>query len=194
MASQNIPFEDNSFDAVFAIEATVHAPSLSAVYSEIHRVLKPGGTFGVYEWVLSDTFSETSPQHSAIRLAIERGNGIPSLQTKTAARQAMETAGFTLLSAEDLAERPDSLKWYYPLSGDLKSARSVKDWALVVRNTEYGRVAVKCLIRVLEFVRVAPKGTLRITNELITACDGLVAGGKQGLFTPMYLMVGKKEV
>lgn len=48
-----MPFPDNTFDAVYAIEATVHAPSLAGVYSEIFRVLKPGGTFGVYEVSLS---------------------------------------------------------------------------------------------------------------------------------------------
>lgn len=42
-------FPDNSFDAVYAIEATVHAPELVGVYSEILRVLRPSGTFGVYE-------------------------------------------------------------------------------------------------------------------------------------------------
>jgi sterol 24-C-methyltransferase len=50
MHTQHIPFPDNSFDAAYAMEATVHAPSLEGVYSEIFRVLKPGGTFGVYEW------------------------------------------------------------------------------------------------------------------------------------------------
>lgn len=30
-------------DAVYAIEATVHAPSWEGVYSEIKKVLKPGG-------------------------------------------------------------------------------------------------------------------------------------------------------
>ena len=46
---QHIPFPDNSFDAIYAIEATVYAPSLARVYAEIFRVLKPGGRFGVYE-------------------------------------------------------------------------------------------------------------------------------------------------
>ena len=49
-------FPENSFDAVYAIEATVHAPSLEGVYSQIFRVLKPGGTFGLYEWVVSHCF------------------------------------------------------------------------------------------------------------------------------------------
>ena len=36
-------FGENSFDAVYAIEATVHAPSWEGVYGEIMKVLKPGG-------------------------------------------------------------------------------------------------------------------------------------------------------
>lgn len=36
-------FGEGSFDAVYAIEATVHAPTWEGVYGEIKRVLKPGG-------------------------------------------------------------------------------------------------------------------------------------------------------
>jgi sterol 24-C-methyltransferase len=36
-------FGENYFDAVYAIEATVHAPSFEGVYGEILKVLKPGG-------------------------------------------------------------------------------------------------------------------------------------------------------
>ena len=36
-------FGENSFDAVYAIEATCHAPSWEGVYEQILKVLKPGG-------------------------------------------------------------------------------------------------------------------------------------------------------
>jgi sterol 24-C-methyltransferase len=36
-------FGENSFDAVYAIEATCHAPTWEGVYGEIMKVLKPGG-------------------------------------------------------------------------------------------------------------------------------------------------------
>jgi sterol 24-C-methyltransferase len=61
-------FPDASFDAVYAIEATVHAPSLEGIYSEIFRVLKPGGVFGVYEWLMTDAYDNNNPEHKAIRL------------------------------------------------------------------------------------------------------------------------------
>ena len=42
-------FPENSFDCVYAIEATVHAPKLEMVYGEIFRVLKPGGMLLLYD-------------------------------------------------------------------------------------------------------------------------------------------------
>ncbi|KAF2691238.1 hypothetical protein K458DRAFT_438889 [Lentithecium fluviatile CBS 122367] len=180
----DIPFAGNEFDAAYAIEATVHAPSLEKVYEQVFRVLKPGAVFGVFEWVLTDDFSPSDPSHQAIRSGIERGNGIPSLQTKAVAREVLKSAGFEVLATEDLAERRDALPWWYPISGDL----------LVIRNTEWGRVGVKLLVRLLETVRYAPKGTLKTTEEFIGAADSLIVGGKEGLFTPMYLMVGRKPV
>ena len=41
-------FGENSFDAVYAIEATVHAPSWEGVYGEIMKVLKPGGVVRLF--------------------------------------------------------------------------------------------------------------------------------------------------
>ncbi len=40
----HVPVEDGTFDAVFEIEATCHAPSKEGVYAEMFRILKPGGT------------------------------------------------------------------------------------------------------------------------------------------------------
>ena len=40
-------FGENSFDAVYAIEATCHAPTWEGVYGEIFKVLKPGGTVSI---------------------------------------------------------------------------------------------------------------------------------------------------
>jgi sterol 24-C-methyltransferase len=36
-------FGEASFDAVYAIEATCHAPTFESIYGEVFKVLKPGG-------------------------------------------------------------------------------------------------------------------------------------------------------
>ncbi len=54
-----MPFEDNTFDIVYEVEATAHAPSKLGVYSEAFRVLKPGGVFCGYEWTFTKKVSSS---------------------------------------------------------------------------------------------------------------------------------------
>ncbi|KAK6442389.1 Delta(24)-sterol C-methyltransferase [Oleoguttula sp. CCFEE 5521] len=185
-------FPDASFDAVYAIEATVHAPSLEGIYSEIYRVLKPGGVFGVYEWLMTDAYDNDNPEHRNIRLGIEIGDGISNMEKVDVALKAMKAAGFTLEVNEDLADRDDELPWYWPISGQLKYMQSIWDFPTLVRMTHVGRGMVHRFVGGLEMIGLAPKGTQKTADSLALAADCLVAGGQKKLFTPMYLMVGRK--
>lgn len=185
-------FPDNSFDAVYAIEATVHAPSLEDIYSEIFRVLKPGGVFGVYEWLMTDAYDNDNPHHREIRLGIEQGDGISNMEKIPVAVAAMRAAGFELELSEDLADREDPYPWYWPLAGDFRMMASVFDVLTIARMTRLGRGAVHSFVGLLETVGIAPRGTQKTADSLAKAADCLVAGGREKLFTPMYLMVGRK--
>ncbi|KKA31057.1 hypothetical protein TD95_002554 [Thielaviopsis punctulata] len=185
-------FPENSFDAVYAIEATCHAPSLEGIYSQIYRVLKPGGVFGVYEWLMTDEYDNDNLHHREIRLGIELGDGISNMCKISEGVAAMKAAGFELLHHEDLADRQDPYPWYWPLSGELKYVQSVGDFFTIVRMTKWGRTFMHKLSGMLEMLRIAPPGTMKTADSLAVAADCLVAGGREHLFTPMYLMVGKK--
>ncbi|KXX76753.1 Sterol 24-C-methyltransferase [Madurella mycetomatis] len=185
-------FPDNSFDAVYAIEATVHAPKLEGVYSEIYRVLKPGGTFGVYEWLMTDKYDNNNLEHRDIRLAIEEGNGISNMVTISEGLAAIKAAGFDLVYHEDLAKRDDPIPWYWGIAGEVKYMQSYWDLFTVLRMTHAGRRAVHVFTGFLETLGLAPKGTKKTADALAKGADGLVAGAKKDLFTPMYLMVGRK--
>jgi sterol 24-C-methyltransferase len=185
-------FPENSFDAVYAIEATVHAPSLEGIYSQIFRVLKPGGVFGVYEWLMTDQYDNENPHHREIRLGIETGNGISNMEKVSVALDAIKAAGFELELHEDLAERDDATPWYWPLAGELKYIGSVFDLWCVVRMTKLFRGTVHRLLGALEPFGIIPTGTKKTADTLALAADCLVAGGKERLFTPMYLMVARK--
>ncbi|KAF2086693.1 sterol 24-c-methyltransferas-like protein [Saccharata proteae CBS 121410] len=185
-------FPDNSFDAVYAIEATVHAPSLEGIYSEIFRVLKPGGVFGVYEWLMTDKYDNDNPHHREIRLGIELGDGISNMEKIDVALEAMKKAGFELEMHEDLADRDDARPWYWPLTGDFKYMGTMWDFPTIVRLTKIGRGAAHKFCGLLEKVGMAPPGTQKTADSLAVAADALVAGGREKLFTPMYLMVGRK--
>ena len=66
----NLPFEDNSFDRAYAIEATCHAGEVVKVLREVYRALKPGGIFAFYEWIMTDAYDPTNEEHRRIKYDI----------------------------------------------------------------------------------------------------------------------------
>ncbi|KAF3771097.1 hypothetical protein M406DRAFT_248043 [Cryphonectria parasitica EP155] len=193
----NLPFDEETFDAVYAIEATVHAPSLEDVYRQIYKVLKPGGVFGVYEWVMTDRYDNNNLFHRKCRLDIEQGDGIANMVKASDAVAAFKAAGFEVLEVEDLAERfvdgIDPAPWYWPLDGSgYKYANNMWDVLSTFRMTRWGRWLAHGFMGALETLRLAPPGTKKTGSSLAQASEALVLGGKERLFTPMFLMVGRK--
>lgn len=187
-------FEPESFDAVYAIEATVHAPVLEGVYSEIYKVLKPGGVFGVYEWVMTDAYDENNEEHRKIAYGIEVGDGIPKMYKREVAEQALKNVGFEIEYANDLADNDDEIPWWYPLSGDWKYIQSVSDVWTFIRTSNLGRKLTTLAVGAMETVGIAPKGSVKVTDALEDAAVYLVEGGKQKLFTPMYMYIARKPL
>ncbi|KAH9429474.1 Delta(24)-sterol C-methyltransferase [Pyricularia oryzae] len=194
----SLPFEEETFDAVYAIEATVHAPVLEDVYRQVYNVLKPGGVFGLYEWVMTDAYDDNNLRHRDIRLGIEQGDGIANMQTAKTAVEAIQAAGFELLEVEDLSQSTDGgnstrAPWYWPLDGSSwRCANTIGDVLGTFRMTPAGRTVAHAMLTVMEAVGLAPPGTKKTADSLARAADALVAGGKEGLFTPMFLMVARK--
>ncbi|MBW0462055.1 hypothetical protein O181_001770 [Austropuccinia psidii MF-1] len=185
-------FGENSFDAVYAIEATCHAPSWEGVYGQIFKVLKPGGVFGMYEWCMTDAYDKTNPEHRKISHGIEIGDGIAEMRTIDQAHQALKAVDFEILHHEDLAARNDSIPWFYPLRGNLSECQTLWDYATVMRMTWLGKQVTQTMVKILETMGFAPKGTFDIGEALKTAADALVAGGETKLFTPMMMFICKK--
>lgn len=185
-------FEPESFDAVYAIEATVHAPVLEGVYGEIYKVLKPGGCFGVYEWVMTDNYDEKNEEHRKIAYGIEVGDGIPKMFNKQVAIDALQNVGFDIEFQKDLAESDDDVPWYYPLAGQFKYVQQLSDYFAVFRTSKIGRVITTETVGIMERLGLAPKGSRQVTIALEDAAVNLVKGGEQKLFTPMMLFVCRK--
>ncbi|CAI9764977.1 unnamed protein product [Fraxinus pennsylvanica] len=179
-----MPFPDNSFDAVYAIAATCHAPDAVECYKEIYRVLKPGQCFAANEWCMTDAFDPDNEEHRKIKAEIELGNGLPDVRLTRQCLEALKQAGFEVVSEKDLAV-DSPLSWYLPLD---KSQFSLNNF----RSTAVGRFITKYTVMALEKVGVAPKGSQRVQAFLEKASDGLVAGGKKEIFTAVYFFLARK--
>uniref|UniRef100_A0ACD5TQH7 Uncharacterized protein n=1 Tax=Avena sativa TaxID=4498 RepID=A0ACD5TQH7_AVESA len=182
----NMPFSDNTFDAVYAIEATCHAPDPVGCYKEIYRVLKPGQCFAVYEWCITDHYDPNNANHKRIKDEIELGNGLPDIRSTQQCLQAVKDAGFEVIWDKDLAV-DSPLPWYLPLDPSRFSLSSF-------RLTTVGRLVTRNMVKALEYIGLAPEGSQRVSNFLEKAADGLVEGGKKEIFTPMYFFVVRKPL
>lgn len=171
----------------------MYAPSLREVYTEIARVLKPNGVFAVYEWLMTPSFNPTNPLHLSIRQRIERGDGVTNMQTVEQGLIAITSAGLTLEHHEDMALRgTDEKRWWYPCDGDVSKTNTVRDWWLVFRLGKsfwrFGYGFSWCMVQ----AGLAPKRILEALNTQAMSVFGIRDGGKEGIFTPTYLMVGRK--
>lgn len=193
-----MPFESNSFDNAYAIEATCHAPDRVMAYSEIYRVLKPGAVFACYEWCMTDEYDPKNPEHQRVKKQIEEGDGLPDICHTSVCLDAMRKAGFEVLHERDMAEDDygagnGGKPWMLPL---------LPSWNIFTQRFQFtwlGAFITNNMLRLLEFSFLAPRGTVKTNCALQQGAFGLGKGGKEKIFTPMYLMVGrvpmnKKEV
>jgi len=179
----NIPLPEATFDAAYAIEATCHAPDRVGVYSQIFKILKPGGKFASYEWAMTDLYDSQDAKHNALKLGIERGNGLPELEPMSKVVQSLKDAGFEVLEYSDRAATSD-IPWYYPLTSRISPKG--------IFHTSIGRYIARKGLGLLEYLRIAPGGSSSTLDMLQKGADALCDAGETGIFTPMYWVLCRK--
>ena len=58
-----LPYEDNTFDAVYAIQPMTYVSDPDFTLNEVSRVLKPGGRFGFNDVAALDKYDRDNPAH-----------------------------------------------------------------------------------------------------------------------------------
>eukprot|EP01126_Amoeba_proteus_P043198 TRINITY_DN4730_c0_g1_i1.p1 TRINITY_DN4730_c0_g1~~TRINITY_DN4730_c0_g1_i1.p1 ORF type:complete len:363 (-),score=40.79 TRINITY_DN4730_c0_g1_i1:240-1328(-) len=182
-----MPLADDTYDQVYAIESTCHAPTRQAVFAEVFRVLKPGGHFGIYEWVLTEKHDPQRREHAQAAKNIEIGNGLPSTASYRVVPQALQECGFEVIEMSDFFDNKsgDELPWYRDLEGSYARPSTFQ-------FTGIGRPLLMGFLTMLEKIGLAPKGTCKVSKMLHIGAEGLVAGGKMGTFTPGYFFLARK--
>ena len=183
----SVPLTDICFDAAYSFEAFCHAPDRQRAFAELYRLLKPGGEAAIVDWCFTDIFDAADAHHADLRLRIEENNAVPSLPTTREYVAAIEGAGFEVVSVVDqqVEQGNPSTPWYMALEG--------RDWSLSsMARIPAGRAVTAAVTRILEALRIAPRGTSETARFLNVAADALVEAGKLGIFTPSLLVHARK--
>lgn len=107
-ASEKLPFEDDSFDAVFTIDAINHLKNRENVLKEFYRVLKPGGRLLYTDPIVVSGI--LTNEEIAVRSSIGYFLFTPLGENE----KLLSAAGFKDIRSNDVTENMSSvsLKWY----------------------------------------------------------------------------------
>ena len=181
---------DGTFDRAYAIESTCHAPDKAGAFAEIYRVLKPGALFWGQEMCMTDKFDPNDNRHRAIKRDLMRGIALKDIATMNEVNRALEKVGFSVVEGKNRAIDENILitPWYQPMETRRKTLNNG------LRRTPLGRKVFIGASRLAEALRVFPKGSTDVVGLLDRTANACVAGGRAGIFTPLYCFLARKPL
>lgn len=94
----DLPFDDESFDNAWTQHVAMNIGDRATLYSEVRRVIRPGGLFAIHDVV------ELSGQPLHFPVPWSRGTATSHLLTSDATRELLIDSGFEIVSCTDTTD------------------------------------------------------------------------------------------
>lgn len=136
---------------------------------------------------MTGKFDPDNGRHRALKKDLMHGIALRDIATFTEVNRALEAVGFRIVEAADMdIQDGPSTPWYQPMEGQRGTLRSA------FRRTPLGRKAMIGALRLAEAFRYFPRGSVNVVRLMDRTADAYVAGGKSGIFTPLYCFLARK--
>ena len=129
-----LPLDGDSLDAVFTMEALLHADPLESALSEFYRVLKPGGKLVLFEYSVP-YYESLDLMHRKVTDTIVRNTGMSSLRRFTPGSfpALLEAAKFENVTVEDISRNVwPTWRWLF--------WRAIQNWPKILLKILSGRL------------------------------------------------------
>ena len=167
------PFADNSFDAIYQIQAFSLSKDLGKLLKEIYRMLKPGAKFACLDWVTLSKYDEKDPYHADLMKRIKPLIGAIGSPSSEQYINLMKEAGFEILIDENASI--DGLQ------------------APLIENADKFYTRVAKWINFLVKCKVLPAHFKALFDRLTKDGEAFVEADRLRLVTTSYYIVGQKK-
>jgi len=183
-------YEENSYDAAFYMESSLHTVERTKTFKETYRLLKPGGRLVAMEYVLLPGWDETNPEHQRLMRLHLHGNGAARTPDIEEALKWVRDAGF------EIEEHWDYMSWGRKLYGD-----NVWEWWQDLQFTywpsllpahPWARTACGVILTALNSIGLCPEDVAKAAHLMDDGGTGLSGLGREGAITPQYYILGVK--
>merc|ERR1712151_497704 len=169
-----LPFADNSLDAAYYVQVLSYSTNLTAFFSEVFRIVKPGARVAFEDYVRGINYSDSDPHHYELKKQYEPVLGGAETSYPWVFKAAVEKAGFNVVYHED-----DSVgKRQYPLLD------KEKDFWLPLTN----------IVGYLHKVGVVPQIYFDVMERMTRGTDALIEADRLGIVSCGFVTFAQKPV
>ena len=143
-----MPFGEAGFDAAYMMHVGMNIADKARLFAEVHRVLRPGGSFGVYDVMRTGEGALTFPVPWATT------DETSAVAAPEAYRQALEAAGFEV--AAERNRRDFALNFFAELSAKIAAAGGPPPLGLHILMGETRAEKIKNMVENIAADRIAP--------------------------------------
>jgi sterol 24-C-methyltransferase len=167
------PFDNETFDALYHVQALTYAQDLVKLLREMHRVLKPGAKISFLDWFKLDAYKPEDSHHRKLLREVKMVIGAVYTPSADEYHAALKEAGFEVVWSGE-ASIDGGHQWPLVMQADdfYTTVKSIVDWL-----TKFGLIP----------------GHLKVLLERLTeGGESFVEADKLGLFTTSWQIIAQK--
>ncbi|PLB54688.1 S-adenosyl-L-methionine-dependent methyltransferase [Aspergillus steynii IBT 23096] len=169
-----LPFESESFDAFYQIQALSLCKDLPGLFSEVFRVVKPGAKISLLDWVSFPEYDASNPEHAELMRRVKPLIGAVGTPTPESLEKSLTEAGFTVTRSDNASV------------GGLQSP--------LIEKVDFYFRSMRQVILGLVKTHVLPRHFKTLINRLCLDGEAFVKMDQMRLVTTSYRIIAQKPL